>query len=431
MKSFTPRQIVIIGVGFFVVVGLIFLIVINVREPGAGSEKVTLTVWGVDQRDAFAKIVEAYKQFRSNATVNYVEIAQGSYEKALLEALAAGQGPDIFYVRNRELPAAMARLLPVSPQQLNLVSLRALFPTVVEQDFVADGQIYALPLYLDTLALIYNRDMFDQAGIAEPPKTWDEFLRVVPLLRSVSESGQILRAAAAVGGSSNVDAGVDLVHLLMLQNGVKMVDDTRISATFAEGTAGRGGFGAFNFYLQFANAASPYYTWNESQPLSLDAFSQGKTAAIFNYKSAIDNIKAKAPFLAARAGGMPQPTGAQVDINYPLYHGLAVSKQSRAQFWAWDFVLFATTRAEVSEAYLGAAGKPPALRSLISPRLSDPDFNVFARQALTARSWYEADEDAVKSAFERAIKAVLSGQADSARALIQAQSEVSLLMKNQ
>lgn len=429
MKSFTPRQIVMIGVGVFVAIGLIFLIAINVRKPGQGSEKVNLTVWGTDSKEIFTKIIEAYKQFRPNVTVNYAELDEASYGEKLLQALAAGQGPDIFYIRNRELPAAKVRITPAGPERFNLASLRGLFPTVVEQDFVAEGQVYALPLYLDTLALIYSRDLFDQGGVASPPKTWEEFLEIVPRLRSISESGQVLRVAAAVGSSLNVDAGVDFLHLLMLQNGVKMVDDTRSAASFAEGSAGRGGFGAFNFYLQFANAASPYYTWNENQPASLDAFAQGKAAAIFNYKSAINKIKAKAPFLEVRAAPMPQPAGAEIDINYPLYQGLAVSRQSRAPWWAWDLAIFATTKPEVADLYLTAGGRPPALRTLIAARANDPDFGVFAKQALTARSWYEADEKAIKNIFERAVKAVLSGQADSARALVQAQSEVSLLMK--
>src|SRR5699024_12061433 len=35
-----------------------------------------------------------------------------------------------------------------------------------------------VPQVTDTLGLVYNRELFDEAGIEEPPETWDEFVEV-------------------------------------------------------------------------------------------------------------------------------------------------------------------------------------------------------------------------------------------------------------
>jgi ABC-type glycerol-3-phosphate transport system substrate-binding protein len=40
-----------------------------------------------------------------------------------------------------------------------------------------------MPLYVDTLVTLYNKNMFDAAGIAQVPRTWQEFEALIPQLR--------------------------------------------------------------------------------------------------------------------------------------------------------------------------------------------------------------------------------------------------------
>ena len=145
--------------------------------------------------------------------------------------------------------------------------------------------------------MIYNRDFFDSTGIAAPPTTWDDFEKDITKLRTLNQTGQITRAGAAIGGSeTSIADAPDLLALLMLQNGTAMTDANHSSAQFANGTMGNTGPAAFNFYLQFANASSPYYTWNDGMGDAVQSFIQGKTAIIFGYHSELADIKAKAPF---------------------------------------------------------------------------------------------------------------------------------------
>lgn len=434
MKKLSQKQIIIVFGG--AALALIFLVVFffSLRRASQGEQEFSLKIWGTDSKLVFTEIIRNYKTAHSKAKVDYTQFDPRNYESALLNALASGEGPDVFYLGNRDLPKSLNRLYPVNPAQFNLVKLRELFPTVVEQDFVSTSasgsQIFALPLYLDTLALVYNRDFFDQAAIIAPPKTWDDFQSAVPKLRDVSPNGQITRAAAAIGGSDKtVDAGADLLELLMMQNGAKMTSEDRTSASFAEQQGSMNpGTAAFNFYLQFANSGSPYYTWNDGQPDSLESFIGGKTAMIFNYQSAVAEIKKKSPFLRFAVAQVPQPRGAELALTYPKYYGLAVSKQSQVPGFAWDFILYLAANPQIERIYLEQTGRPPALRQFIGEKLSDPTIGVFVKQALTARSWYEVDDAAINEIVNNAVTTVLSGQADSQRALRQAQDQVSQLM---
>lgn len=436
--NLSQKQFIIVASAGVVLAAIMVLVFLNLRTRNV-TEEFEFSVWGTESDQLFSNIIQGYQQVSPGIKVSYKQIDAENYESVVLNALASGEGPDVFYISNRELPKVKNRLVPVDPVQFNLIRLREIFPSVVESDFtgVPGGQIYALPLYLDTLALIYNRDIFDQAGVVSPPATWDEFQDIVPKLRQVNPNGQIVRAAAAIGGSEiSVDSAADLVQLLMLQNGTRMTDDGLTTAAFSSSYSDAGGIGArspglaaFNFYLQFANAGSPYYTWNDGQSNSLDAFANGKVAVIFNYQSALAEIERKSPFLSIGIAPVPQAKGSEVSVSFPKYHGLAVSRQSGAPRAAWDFIIYITTRPEVQEVYLNGTGHPPATRTFIGQALNKPGFNVFAEQALTARSWYVADDVKIEEIFDRAIQSVLSGQADSAQALRQAQDQVSQLMR--
>jgi ABC-type glycerol-3-phosphate transport system substrate-binding protein len=96
---------------------------------------------------------------------------------------------------------------------------------------------------------------------------------------------------------------------------------------------------------------------------------------------------------------------------------------------AWNFILYLTANPKVSEQFLKAARLPPALRVLINQYLNDPDLGVFARQALTARSWHQADSSAIKRIFSNMIQSILSGQLTSDAALKKAENEINELMK--
>ena len=424
----SKKQLLILGGGGALVLIIVIFIFSSLR-PSDGGQEVTLTAWGFEDKNVFEVILGGYKTLRPNVTISYEKIEENNYEETLLNALAAGQGPDVFMIRNRALPREKNKLTPAFPQTFTLLNLQEQFPQVVEQDFVSEGQIYSLPLYLDTLALIYNKSMLDQAGIVAPPKTWDEFQKIIPALRVLSPTGQVLKAGAAIGGSEKtVKNGVNIVNLLMLQNGVQMTDEGLTTAKF-DSPEGRGaGVSAFNFYLQFANAGSLYYTWNESQPNSLESFASGKTAMILGYERNLREMRNKNPFLRASVAPAPQPLGSETAVSYADYVGLVASKQSQASNWGWDFIIYATTNLDIQRAYLQTTGHPPALRSLIAEALSKPELGVFAKQALTARSWYQADDQKIKEIFNSAILSVITGQASADKALKQAADQISQLM---
>jgi multiple sugar transport system substrate-binding protein len=434
-KNLTQKQIIIIGIAAFIVLigGVVFFM--SIRSGGGGQAAVKLTIWGTDDAKAFNDVIQAYTGPGSGtqSQITYTQIDPSQYQSKLLAALAAGTGPDVFEIGNRDLPQWASVTVPI-PATLattfNQVTLQSDFPDVVSQDFVSGGYIYALPLSVDTLAMIYNKDLFNTAGIAMVPTTWEGLQADLPQLRITNTQGQITQAALALGGSeASVPNAPDIIFLLMMQNGAQMTSTDGTSIKFATGATGNdtSGLNAFNFYLQFANAAGSNYTWSDGMDTALDTFTQGKTAVIFDYASALAQIKAKAPFLNYGVATMLQPAAATVVVNYAKYNGLAVSRNSTQVAGAWNFIISLTTSAASENIYTKDTGEPPALRSAIAADETDPTMSVFATQELTAKSWHESNSEAIDSIMNTAIVNVLNGAADSTTALTQAQSAMNAI----
>lgn len=439
--QFTQKQGIIIFGAVVVVLLVGFLVYLGIRPASSGLQKITLTMWGTDPGTIFTQDFPAAYKTASNVelTVSYTQINPADYDRKLLNAFAAGAGPDLFEIGNRDLPKWASVVTPI-PTALattfNITTLQNDFPQVVAQDFVANNSVYALPLDLDTMVMLYNKDLFDAASIVYPPKTWNDFETDVTQLRQINAQGQLTQAGAAIGGSeTSITNASDLVFLLMMQNGAQMVSSDNSTAEFNNGGTKTGngqnpGLAAFNFYLQFANSASPYYTWNDGMGTDVQNFIAGKAAIMFGYQSDISQIKAKAPFLNFGIAPMPQPASSSVAVNYAKYEGLAVSRQSAQAAAAWQFIIFAASNPNGEAVYTKDTGEPPASRAYIAANINDPNYGVFASQALTARSWYQTDPTAIDGIMNTAIQNVLNGSMNSTQALGAAQDAVTGVMQN-
>ncbi len=423
---------IIAGGAVVAVIVILVVVFMNFRPGNSAGSSATLTIWGTDSAQAMDDLISKYTGPGSGTSshITYVQIDPSQYQSKLLQALAAGTGPDIFEVPNRDLPQWQSVLAPVPAalaQTFSQVTLQNDFPDVVSRDFVSNGQIYALPLSIDTLSTIYNKDLFNAAGIATLPATWEDLQTDLPKLRQMNAQGQIVQAAVALGGSeTSIADAPDIVFLLMMQNGAQMTSADNSTVTFDGGNGGasNAGLNAFNYYLQFSNSANADYTWNDGMGDAIDSFAQGKAAIIFGYSSALATIKAKSPFLNVGVAPMLQPAGAAVPVNYAKYNGLGVSKASANILAAWQLIINLTTSPTDENIYLTDTGAPPALRSVIAADMTDPTMSVFAGQALTARSWYEAKSEQYDALMNTAIQQVLNGAADSTAALQQAQSSM-------
>ena len=424
------RNNIIFYIAPVVIVVAIAMIFWGMRSSPLSSAKIVF--WGFENKATYDSFFVSFQSAYPNIEIEYAQKFPETYEKDLLSAMAAGQGPDIFPMKHTWLPRYQDKIFPLPAKLMALKTYYDTFVDVATQDLIADGNIYGVPWYVDTLALYWNKDFFNTVGIAQTPKNWDEFIEDVQKITIKDEGSNISRAGAAIGGNSNVNNSTDILALLMMQSGAKMTG-SKTEATFNRevvvgGEQLKPGRDALEFYINFSNPQYKAYTWNSRMGNSLESFIQGKTATIFDYSSAAAMISKAAPYLNYAIAPMPQVKDTNVAITYADYWAEAVWLNSKNTEAAWTFILWMAGQ-DAQKKYLDVIKKPASRRDIVSLQADNQALGVFAKQSLSARSWYQVDEEAVKEIFSQMIDSVFYSQATADDAVERAAVQISSLMK--
>lgn len=456
---------------------------------GCGNSKpsgylVNLEIWGpLDDSMVYAEIINQYKKINPYVgDIKYRKFSQDTYKQELIDALASGQGPDIFMMNNTWFPYFENKTYPAPSHLVNEQDVKNNFPDVVYSDFVNNSNVYAVPLSVDSLQMYYNTDMFNAAGIAYPPKTWQEFQEDVKKLTSIDLYGNINQSGAAIGTSNNVNRFSDIFSMLMFQNGAEMPMKKGAMAKFDEGSLGyegnivQAGEKSLEFYTQFAKlilsegTANPYYTWNSKQENSVEAFAAGSVGMMFNYSWQNDKIKNKNPKLNYSITTVPQmyPSKPVTVANYWGY-AVALNKISTSidvstgqtvqskipndvrAHEAWQFLRFLTLKNsgtirlynaitknskdfavnfDPAKDYLDQTKQPAARRDIIETQKLDLFLGPFVAGNLIAKNWYQTDPDAISNIFAEMIDSVNSSKVSLHEALLLAKNRVNRLSAN-
>ncbi|MEA3450257.1 MAG: extracellular solute-binding protein [Patescibacteria group bacterium] len=417
-------------------------------------QPITLQYWRVwDGQDDFAPIIAAYNRVHPNVKIHYRKFRYSEYEEAITEAFASDRAPDIIslhntwmheYQKKNFLAPMPARTIMAYPEiadsikkeivwklkpntSPSLAAIKKAFIGTVYDNIViksvdpktkqAKENVYGLPLSVDTMALFYNLDLFNNAGIINPPEYWNrEFQEDVKKLTIQNNRGEIIQSGVALGGSDNINRSTDILSLLMMQNGAEMTRGSNIAFHQAPTDFGDKGYNpgidALRFYTDFANPAKEVYSWNDNLDSSLDMFVSNRLAMMFGYSYMLLEIKSRAPKLNFEVVKLPQIEGNTLSMNYANYWVEAVSRKSEHTEEAWDFIKHLAYNKKNVQSYLEATQKPPALRSLVEEmREEENALGVFSNQVLTAKSWYRGyDAETAEIAMKEMMDKVIKGQ---------------------
>lgn len=116
---------------------------------------------------------------------------------AMLAEMEAGTAPDLFWGGSTFFPTwaqqgHMLDLRPYVAADLDAATIADWDPVQYQAFFLPDGRQFGLPKYHGAVALYYNKDLFDQAGVAYPTAAWDDvdYLAAMKQLSSDNAAGQ-------------------------------------------------------------------------------------------------------------------------------------------------------------------------------------------------------------------------------------------------
>jgi multiple sugar transport system substrate-binding protein len=146
-------------------------------QPIAAQEGVTLTLWSRAANEAFVRqLVDAWNADHINQ-IEPTIIPSDQFITRVGTGFAAGEVPDILPIDLIYVPAfaKAGQLTEISALAEELDYFDQLSPSHVRLARYEDG-LYALPFTAEGSVLLYNKGLFEQAGLdpEQPPTTWQE-----------------------------------------------------------------------------------------------------------------------------------------------------------------------------------------------------------------------------------------------------------------
>jgi multiple sugar transport system substrate-binding protein len=397
---------------------------------GGGSGK-SISIWegytGAEQQE-FTRLVGAYEKANPGVTVNVLQVNNDNSLQKVLTAVRGGTQPDIAYLYGSWAPN-VAKI----PQVVNLTKV-VQKPSVNWNDFwvgeravaTVNGKIIGVPALVDNLAVVYNKELFAQAGLKPPDPnwTWAQFQADAKALTkpSIKQYG----TAYVTPGSEDT---VWHWEVLLWEAGGQILNSSNTKAAFDSPA----GLASLNTLRTMAVSDHSMYLDSTDQPYAT-LFNSGKIGMVVTGPwdlSGFNNVQYGVqvmPAFPASAGGHQTISGPD---NWVLFNNGAAQVSA-----AEKFVLWLTAPAQ-AKAFSLATGDLPIRQSVANA----PGFETDMNKALPGVDTFIANLGNVKQARPQIatypqisqvlgtmIVSVLLGKSEPKAALDQAAAKVNAIL---
>lgn len=417
---------VIVGVGVFAAFGGML----------GGSRVGPVTIWGTVDSGVMSALVQGLRSSdKSLEGVQYVQKDVPTYNQTLLNAMAAGQGPDLFLVSQDNLQSFADKITPVPYGTVSQAQFTGSFIDEGSLFLTPQGSL-ALPFLIDPLVMYWNGDLFAAAGLGQSPVFWNDFLTIAPKITSFSGGRTVAKSAVALGQWQNITNAKAILSTLVMQTGDPIVargDGGAPLPVFGQTpsqAASNPAESALRFYTEFANPSKTTYSWNASLPHSSDAFTAGDLAVYFGFAGEYATLAARNPNLHFSVGLMPQLQGNAVHLTFGQITGLAISRTAANPQGALT-VAQSLTGQRAASALAVALFLPPARRDVVLDTSNNAAMQVLVQSSLIAHSWLDPSPSQTDTIFKTMIESVVSGSQLPGGAVAEGAQELQQLYKSQ
>ncbi|WP_051854901.1 extracellular solute-binding protein [Streptomyces sp. NRRL B-1347] len=266
--------------------------------PGGDDDKSTVTVWMMrgSASDAFVKrFTDGFEKEHDDIDLDIRVQEWTGIGPKVQKALKKDDGPDVIEVGNTQV----AQYVDAGGlEDLTLESARDLgmedwLPGLGEPGRYRGAQ-YGVPWYAANRVVLYNKDLFAQAGIKQPPKTRQQWLDATARLDNGANQGIYLAGQDWYTLSGFIwDEGGDLAK--------------------EKGGGWKGGLHSpaalrgMEFYKQLQALGDGPQNADEEHPPQAGVFAKGDVAQIIAVPGSARAIEAKNPGLKGKIGYFPIP----------------------------------------------------------------------------------------------------------------------------
>ena len=242
--------------------------------PGTEPENVTITYCNFNSsggnEETLQKMVDAFQEEYPYITVEVETIGYNDYFTQMQTRVAGGTAPDCYELNIENFAAyankgLLAEISGVDVSGLTEPALNA---------FNVKGVQYGLPESFSNVVLIYNKDLFDQAGVAYPTADWtqDDLQAAAEAIRALGDDifgiwqpityNEFFKVAAQYGGALlNEDKTEFTINSPENIRAAQALVDRVLVSNVQPNTAQQGGMGDWDMFMSGRLGMIPTGIW--------------------------------------------------------------------------------------------------------------------------------------------------------------------------
>ncbi|MFQ6553548.1 extracellular solute-binding protein [Aestuariibius insulae] len=392
---------------------------------GLSAQTVEIEYWQYffDARvEAMEQLIESFEAENPDITVTMTHFPYADYRTKVAAAIPAGEGPDVvqlFYGwLNDYIEADLIQPLPEETFPAATIDAD-FFPMV--QAMKVEGQYYALPTAVRSLALFYNERLFEEAGIEAPPATLDELVEIAKATTKTDNAGNITQVGITTGMTAQDHHWFR--EVLIRQFGGDPYQDDYRTVNYND----EAGLKALEFYagLEKEHGVTASSFMDEPQA----AFKAGRAAMHIDGSFRIGSLADQRGLNWGVAELPAGPDGTQA--NYSSYWVNAITTKAEGERYdaAVKFMEFVTSD-EAMQVWLDVVGELPAKPSvgMTEENANNEVFGPFIRGLEYARTTKFANESAQRQVLvDMLARTDLEGQPLEESLAVAAEEEQAIL----
>ncbi len=405
------------------VAGALVLAGLSGQAALAQEKKLTLLTWNLPiYEEKFRGWIADFQEMHPDFTVEWLDKKGTEFGAFYQTQLVAGTAPDIIDVQGMLWAeyAANDGLVPLDPYLDANPEIRDRYNAEGMKGWQYDGTQYMLPYYFSKTLMVYNKKLFEEAGIEAPPQNFDELLDAAYKIKDTGE-----------GRTGFITLNFDWLYWsLMAMNGIELLNEDMTEAAFNTPEM-------VDVVTRLAKATTDGainpISWTGRWVEPNNAFAAGDIGMYQGHGAALFWIMGQADWANADTLGVVEWPGGW---GVPNAHGLGISASTKYPDEAFDFVQIAmndkwqtimadnftilTLNESVDEALIAGLDDPLKAATL---ELS------LANMDKQTGNWVTPLDARIKDAFWPDIQAALLGQRDPAEAIADAENKVNRVLR--
>lgn len=373
------------------------------------GERRVVTIWYDGTEEASVNRLEPeFEELYPEIDLQFEIVPYSDLSTKEMVACQSSVGPDVMwqsYAWTNSF-AKMDLLMPYNEYLENSsIDLENDFDPVALELGTVDGQIYGLPWSMEAMCLVYNKDMFREAGLdpESPPQNWEEVIEYAQKLTVDKDGdGTIDQYGYGLVGNLTGNTWFRFVPELWSAGG-EVANEDMTEGTLNTPEARE----ALEYYtgLLTQYQVAPEGSVNNGAAEVRTMFNNKSVAMFVDGQAAVQNIMKDAPDIDLGVALWPGKNG-------PLNAGLggyyiATPKNAANPDDAWTFIEYFLSK-EVQEYFPIAF--PANLTARDTDRLSDDISQVYAEQIKHTRNFQPLpDTPGAQQIIMDAVQSVLAG----------------------